>query len=83
LITAIGGLGGLAIWQHNKSSPTPGPSPAPIVNPVVKPDYPKGSRQWCDQKVADWSAEMANGTDDARSARPSVRGNAARSTVFA
>jgi hypothetical protein len=31
----------------------------------VKPDYPKGSRQWCDQKVADWSAEMANGTDDA------------------
>jgi hypothetical protein len=65
LITAVGGLGGLAIWQHNKPSPTPGPTPAPIVNPVVKPDYPKGSRQWCDQKVADWSAEMANGTDDA------------------
>ena len=61
LITAIGGLGGLAIWQHNK----PGPTPAPIVNPVAKPDYPKGSRQWCDQKVADWSAKMANGTDDA------------------
>jgi hypothetical protein len=35
------------------------------VEPVVKPDYPEGSRQWCDQKVADWSAEMAKGTDDA------------------
>ncbi len=62
LITAIGGL---AIWQHNKPSPTPGPTPAPIVEPVVKPEYPQGSRQWCDQKVADWSAKMANGTDDA------------------
>jgi hypothetical protein len=35
------------------------------VEPVVKPEYPEGSRQWCDQKVADWSAEMAKGTDDA------------------
>ena len=65
LITAVGGLGGLAIWQHNKPSPTAGSTPAPIVEPVVKPDYPEGSRQWCDQKVADWSAEMAKGTDDA------------------
>jgi hypothetical protein len=62
LITAVSGL---AIWQHNKPSSTPGPTPAPIVEPVVKPDYPEGSRQWCDQKVADWSAEMAKGTDDA------------------
>jgi len=65
LITAVGTLGGLAIWQRNKPSSTPGPTPATIVEPVVKPDYPEGSRQWCDQKVADWSAEMAKGTDDA------------------
>jgi hypothetical protein len=62
LITAVSGL---AIWQNNKPSSTPGPTPATIVEPVVKPDYPEGSRQWCDQKVADWSAEMAKGTDDA------------------
>jgi len=58
LITAISGL---AVWQHKK----PTPAPAPIVQPAVKAEYPKGSRQWCDQKVADWSAEMANGADDA------------------
>ena len=64
LITAVSGL---AVWQHNKPSPspTPGPKPAPIVRSVVKPEYPQGSREWCDQKVAEWSAEMAKGTDDA------------------
>jgi hypothetical protein len=62
LITAVSGL---AIWQHNKPSPTPGSTPASIVQPVVKPEYPEGSRQWCDQKLADWSAEMVKGTDDA------------------
>jgi hypothetical protein len=66
LITAVSGL---AIWQHNKPSPTPGSTPgstpASIVQPVVKPEYPEGSRQWCDQKLAEWSAEMTQGTDDA------------------
>lgn len=58
LITAVSGL---AIWQHNK----PTPAPAPVVSQAVTGDFPKGSRQWCDQKVAEWSAEMAKGTDDA------------------
>jgi hypothetical protein len=62
LITAVSGL---AIWQHNKPSPTPAPTPAPVVSQAVTGDFPKGSRQWCDQKVAEWSAEMAKGTDDA------------------
>jgi hypothetical protein len=54
-----------ALFLHSKPAPTPAPAPAPIVSPATTPVYPEGSRQWCDQKVADWSAEMANGTDDA------------------
>jgi hypothetical protein len=48
-----------ALFLHSKPAPTPAPAPAPIVSPATTPVYPEGSRQWCDQKVADWSAEMA------------------------
>jgi len=68
LITAISGL---AVWQHKSNSGgNPTPQPAPIVQPAEKSSGTETvsgpqSREWCVQKVSEWSAKNAQGDDDA------------------